>query len=205
MEELKSKSSLDQQTPSNPEKKFDSVQEKPEIVDHSNSLLWKLAVGFKDYAWNGYLKPTLLDAGATTLKNVIDILFFGNPTSQAKTNGYPNSSYQVYYKPQGQIQTGIEKPAAPIPGTFDYNSVDFFTYGKAKYALDQLVLATQEYPYAKVGDLYDLAGYPVSQIDYSYGWPDVRNARIIQTPYGMETIKGGKYRIIFPVAPQYTK
>ena len=59
--------------------------------------------------------------------------------------------------------------------------------------------------YARVGDLYDLANYPVTSIDYDYGWRDVKNARIIQTPIGFETIRGGKFRIIFPNPPSYTK
>lgn len=210
MEEFKPKSSLDNKSINQKEKRFEAVQDKPEIIDHSDSLLWKILYGVKENVWKGFLKPTLLDAGATAMKTVIDVIFFGSPTSQSKTNGYSNPSYQVYFKPQDSYPTAVKKPDTPIPGTFDFNSVDFVTYGKARYALDQLNQACEnkdpEYlNYARVGDLYDLANYPVTSIDYDYGWRDVKNARIIQTPIGFETIRGGKFRIIFPNPPSYTK
>lgn len=76
---------------------------------------------------------------------------------------------------------------------YRYTEVAFRTRAEAEEVLDAMEDALEKYHIVTVADLYELSDETPDPTDYTYGWTNLRNARV-------EKISGGAFAIVLPKA-----
>lgn len=151
------------------------------------------SANIKTYILMDVLVPTIKDTLSTIVKDAIDIVLFGGTGgSSSRTSSGGKILYRNYYR--GSIRDDRREPTDySARGRFDYDDIEFPSRGDAQLVLDQLKDIIQQYQFATVMDLYDLAGLNPPFTSNNYGWTSVRTAELIR-------VRGGKYIIKLPKA-----
>lgn len=148
----------------------------------------------KSYIFMDVLVPAIKDTVSTIVKDTIDITLFGETggSSRGGRSGGGKIAYHKYsYDGRRDDRRGYEPPQQR--GRFDYDDIEFSSRGEAQLVLDQLRDIIEEYTFATVADMYDLAGLNPPFTSNNYGWTSLRTAELMR-------VRGGKYIIKLPKA-----
>lgn len=148
----------------------------------------------KSYIFMDVLVPTIKETVSTIVKDAIDIILFGGSGggSSSRTRSGSKVSYRSYYN--GGRNDRRDTSAYDTPrGRFDYDDIEFSSRGEAQLVIDQLNEIIEEYQFATVADMYDLAGLIPPHTSNNYGWTSIRTAEPVR-------VRGGKYIVKLPKA-----
>lgn len=176
------------------------AQEKPKfnkVVSHKahvqkDSIWKKVSSSFfltdgkniRDYLIDDLLIP-LIKKG---ISSTVDLILYGDANRSNRGNNWFNTTatrvvtpYQSFYsnptkaqKPQTRPQTG---------GGFQNLSFDF--RNDAEKVLGMMRNSIEQFGLVSAGDMYDMADVPTDNYMLnSYGWTDLRNARVINSEGG---------------------
>lgn len=151
----------------------------------------------KSYILLDVFIPAVKNIVSDVITNTIDMLFYGESgrrgrTSTASKISY-NNSYRSYYDQRDSRGRDRDYGYSRTRTGYSYDEIILDNYGEADDVLDRMSEIIKEYGVVSVGDLYDLVGITGRYTDNSYGWDDIRSARI-------ERVRGGGYLIKLPKA-----
>lgn len=148
------------------------------------------AANIKSYVFMDVLVPTIKETVSTIIKDVVDIIFFGGTSAGGRGRSGSKIAYHQYSSRRDDRR---ETTNYNTRGRFDYDDIEFTTRGEAQLVLDQLNEIIDEYKFATVMDMYDLAGLTPPYTSNDYGWTSLRTAELVR-------VRGGKYIIKLPKA-----
>lgn len=154
-----------------------STKKRPAGKRIAESLISEDISNIKSYVIFDVLIPAIKDTFVDTLITGIEMLFGGESSTRRrhhKSSSNEVTSYTKYYKQDSKNNRTSTRSDRP----YNYNEVIFHNRGEAEEVLDCLCGLVDEYGTASVADLYDLVGIPTNWTDNSYGWYDLKTARV---------------------------
>lgn len=147
----------------------------------------------KSYIFMDVLVPAIKETVSTIVKDAVDIILFGG-SSGSSSRGRTGSkiSYRSFYN-GGRERDRRDTTDYTPRGRFDYDDIEFTSRGEAQLVIDQLNEIIEEYQFATVADMYDLAGLIPPHTSNNYGWTSIRTAEPVR-------VRGGKYIVKLPKA-----
>lgn len=112
---------------------------------------------------------------------------------QATKTQKPTTDFTKYWTKPINQQTNQNSPAIFNRNVYDYESVEFETYAMAEYCLNRLRYYAGRNGYVTVGQYYQEARLPYSNVDLKWGWTDLSKVTIKRT-------FNGRWVIVMPNA-----
>lgn len=142
----------------------------------------------KSYLWEAVIKPSFRDTIWNLITKGLKMFLYKNgeaPTASIYESQAPRINYAGYY---GQAQ----QPAYPLNRTsYNYGEVILRNRGEAEEVIRRLYDIVRQVGIASIGDLYQLCNMPTQFPDFTYGWTDLSDARIVD-------LGDGRYLISLP-------
>lgn len=114
------------------------------------------------------------------ISDTIDMALYGESRSRKSSTSGSRVSYRDYYNRRDRD----ERPRASR-SAFDYEDPLFNNRGDAEMVLSQMEDIIERYGFAKIADLYDLAGITITNYcANNYGWTDLHSARVVRESDG---------------------
>lgn len=141
-----------------------------------------------------WIKPSIQEFLNKTLKNIIDVLFYGKGAEQKQTRFNNLGTSRISYTPYASIYNKKEDtaPARSHP-VYDYDTIKYNTIYDAQAVKNCLLDSLERYPSVNVADLYEFSGLTPSATDYNYGWKTLTAESIKVIPSG-----DGRYYLDLP-------
>ena len=147
----------------------------------------------KSYIFMDVLVPAIKETVSTIVKDAVDIILFGGSGgSSSRGRSESKISYRSFYN-GGRERDRRDTIDYTPRGRFDYDDIEFTSRGEAQLVIDQLNEIIEEYQFATVADMYDLAGLIPPHTSNNYGWTSIRTAEPVR-------VRGGKYIVKLPKA-----
>ena len=147
----------------------------------------------KSYIFMDVLVPAIKETVSTIVKDAVDIILFGGSGgSSSRGRSGSKISYRSFYN-GGRDRDRRDATDYTPRGRFDYDDIEFNSRGEAQLVIDQLNEIIEEYQFATVADMYDLAGLIPPHTSNNYGWTSIRTAEPVR-------VRGGKYIVKLPKA-----
>ena len=138
------------------------------------------------------MKKTFVDMINSAANSLVN--GFGNYVTGKKTiSSNMNISYKPYYESRSQPTVYNPQYVPPRP-IYDYGEVILNSEQEACHVIDMMKEILERYPTVSVADLYQLVGWAPNQVDFDWGWTDLRDTQIIRTYDGRYTIRLPKIR-----------
>lgn len=142
------------------------------------------------YIWNDIIVPSIKDTFFSTITNGLDIFLYGRNGKRGKTasSSSSRSSYSDYYKSDKDRRV-VDEPR--VRSRFDYDEIVIRTRGDAERVLAEMDDYISRFKVVSVLDLYDFIGQTAPYTADSYGWTDIRDARVrpVRNGYKLELPK----------------
>lgn len=151
------------------------------------------AVNVKSYIVMDVIIPTLKDLLSDVVKNTIDTILFGGPTSNSRGRGNSrrNDGYVSYNRFSDKRDDRRYDSRMTVASRYNLDDIELESKGEAEYVLEQMDAILETYGMVTVADLYDLVGVSRDYTDQNYGWTNLRNTKI-------ERVRGGGYILDLP-------
>lgn len=149
------------------------------------------AANVKSYIFMDVLVPAIKETVATIVKDTIDIFLYGGTGGGRSGRSGSKIQYHKYSYDRREDRRGYDAPQQR--GRFDYDDIEFSSRGEAQLVIDQLKEIIDEFGWATVADMYDLAGINPPFTSNNYGWTSVKYAEPVR-------VRGGKYVVKLPKA-----
>lgn len=133
----------------------------------------------KEYILSDVLIPSIKKAISDIVRNGIDMLLYGEAgrNRDSRTQGSKISYTKYYNNPIGGVGSGKDNYSRS--SVFDFDDIILSSRGDAELVLNLMDETISKYGFVKVADLYDFVGITTNNhCANSYGWTDLRSARI---------------------------
>ena len=147
------------------------VQKKSAVKKFADNFVNNDVPKIKSYILDDVIIPSAKSAVSTIVKNVIDILLYG----ESKNNGrYPADriSYNSYY--DRPYRTTVTNNT--INRAFAYEDVMPLTRSDAEAVLDRMYEVLDYYGFVRVSDLNQFLGITGEYTDNNFGWTSLNGA-----------------------------
>lgn len=143
----------------------------------------------KQYILMDVLVPSIKKAVYDIVVNSLDMSLFGG-----RGGGKRSTADRVSYKDYNGVSRRDDRAysSSRTASGYSYDDIILETRGEAEAVLSKMDEIMETYEIVRVADLYDLVGVTGDYTDNSYGWTNIRNARV-------ERVRDG-YRIVMPRA-----
>ena len=142
----------------------------------------------KEYLIFEWLIPTIKDAFVEGVQSAIDLAFYGKVRGRKRTT---RSSLDSFYDYSGRSKRARDAVTPRGRVSYDFDDIYLESNAEAEEVLDVLCDIVEEYGKVSVGDYYDALGITGNgPADRTYGWTDLRNARVSRSREG--------YTIVLP-------
>lgn len=125
----------------------------------------------------------MIDVLGSTAKGLLRNIIFGNTpnnTSQININqNNSNTNYGKFWKQS--INTDYTRTKTPTifnRNIYDYETIEFESESMADYCLNRLKYYISVRGYVTVGQMYQEANLPYSNVDLKWGWTNLNNVVI---------------------------
>lgn len=145
----------------------------------TNIFVSEDASSVKKYVVEDVLIPTIKDTVANIVKNVVDIVLFGE-TQGNRSRSKSKVSYRSYYDDEKEKS----RATTSSRNRFDYDDIKFETRAEAEEVRDQMDNVIETYGHVTVADMYDMADLTAPYTANDYGWKSVVNADIVRARDG---------------------
>lgn len=121
------------------------------------------------------IAPNIKDTLVDLIRNGAELMIYGDIRSgnSYKRNNQTRVSYGSYYKNERKEFTSRNR------SRHDFGQIIFEDRRDAAEALDTMLSYIEEYGEVTVADFYDLADITPEFTDDTYGWENLRSARIV--------------------------
>ena len=133
----------------------------------------------KHYALYEVFIPGAKRLLSEVIKNTADAVFGTGRGGSSRDRNEPKVSYRKFYDRDDDYPT-----SRLVRSRFDFDDIVFTKRGDAEIVLDQLDDMIRTYKYARVSDLYDLAGHSHPYTYCDYGWTSLRTAEVVRVSDG---------------------
>lgn len=154
-----------------------------------DAFLSEDAKNVKTYLVSDVIVPSIKKLVVDFVKDGMEMLVYGNARRGDRRSTADKVSYRNYYD-RGTSRV-VEEPRARMH--FDYDEIIFDNKGEAEMVLTKLDEVIATYGWARVSDLYDLAGMTCDYTYNDYGWTNLSTARSVP-------VRGGGYVLDLPRA-----
>lgn len=149
-------------------------KKKNELVKFAETFIAEDVSNVGNYIWKDLIVPTIQKTIVNIVTDTANMVFLGKSgrTSAGNQSSGSKVSYRSYYD---------EPKRAEIPkatNRFDFEELEFSSRGEAEAVRVELSRIVNRYGYARVADMYDLAGLVPPVASYKYGWTDVSSADV---------------------------
>ena len=127
----------------------------------------------KDYILTDVLIPAVKKAISDAVTNGIDMILYGETSSNRKDSLSSKVSYRSYYDRKSY--------SAKSRNEYSYDDVVIDTRGEAEEVLMKMDELIDIYGMVSVADFYDLVGVSSNYTDNNYGWTNIRGATVVRT------------------------
>lgn len=145
----------------------------------TNIFVSEDASSVKKYVIEDVLIPTAKDTISNIVKNVIDIILFGESQGN-RSRSKSKVSYRSYY----DDEKDKSRATTSSRSRFDYDDIKFETRAEAEEVRDQMDNVIETYGHVTVADMYDMADLTAPYTANDYGWKSVVNADIVRARDG---------------------
>lgn len=156
------------------------LKKKSEAGKLANIFLAGDVASVKSYIIEDVLIPTLKNAVSEVVRNGIDILLYGEVKNRGnKTNASKVSYNNCYNSNSSRSNYGGSS------NNYSYDDIIFPSRGDAEVVLDGLNDIIQQYGFASIADLYELANITAGKYtDNNYGWCEILTVSPARVPEG---------------------
>lgn len=154
------------------------IKKKSGVTKFADVFISEDASNVKSYILMDVLVPAIKKAVSDIVKDGIDMILYGESGRSKKSGVGSKVSYGSYYK-NDRDRDGYRRSESR--NIYNYDEIIFNTRGEAEMVLDQLDEIIERYSFAKVADLYDLAGISMggNYTANNYGWTNLQSAKVI--------------------------
>ena len=131
----------------------------------------------KDYILTDVLIPAVKKAISDAVTNGIDMILYGETSSNRKGSLSSKVSYRSYYDRNNDRKSYYAKSR----NEYSYDDVVIDTRGEAEEVLMKMDELIDIYGMVSVADFYDLVGVSSNYTDNNYGWTNIRGATVVRT------------------------
>lgn len=147
------------------------VQKKSNIQKFTDNFVNNDVPKIKSYIVNDVVIPSAKSAVSTIVKNVIDILLYGESRNNGRLPA-DRISYNSYY--DRPYRTTVTNNS--ISRTFAYEDVMPLTRADADAVLDRMYEVLDYYGFVRVSDLNQFLGITGEYTDNNFGWTSLNGA-----------------------------
>lgn len=159
-----------------------TIKKKSGVGKFANDFLAGDMASVKSCIIEDILIPTIKKAVSEVVRNGIDILLYGEAgrSNNSKTNA-SKVSYSNYYNGNSSSRSGYGGSS----NNYSYDDIIFPSRGDAEVVLDGLNDIINQYGFASIADLYELANITSTKYtDNTYGWRETLTATPARVPEG---------------------
>lgn len=159
-----------------------TLKKKSEVGKFANVFLAGDIASAKSYIIEDVLIPTIKKAVSEVVRNGIDILLYGEAgrNNSSRTNA-SKVSYTNYYNSSNSSRSNYGGSS----NNYSYDDIIFPSRGDAELVLDGLNDIIQQYGFASIADLYELANITTGKYtDNNYGWCEILTVSPARVPEG---------------------
>ena len=153
-----------------------------------NIFISEDAANVKSYVFMDVLVPAIKKAFYDIIVGSVERVVYGEGGGNRSSSG-SRVSYRSYYDNRNSRSSDSGRSAYESRTRFDYDDVTFATRSDAIAVREELYAISREYGFARVLDLYDLAGQTVDYTASNYGWFHLDNVDVIRLRNGDWTLK----------------
>ena len=141
----------------------------------------------KNYVIMDVIVPAVKKAICDTIKDSVDMLFYGKTMPRRKGNNNGIVNFRDY---ASVSRRSFDLPARRTSSSsvYEYDGIVFESRSDAEDVLDALSEILEQYDDVTVADLFQLAGQTPNSTDSDYGWDNIATARVERLDDGMYTV-----------------
>lgn len=137
----------------------------------------------KSYLWESVIKPSIKDTIWNLITKGLKMFLYSKGDSPDLRTGIPGEVPRINYTDYWNRRNSI--PAYPVGRTaYNYGEVILANRGEAEEVVRRMYDLIRQSGVATIGDLYQLCNMPTQFTDFTYGWRDLADARIISVEGG---------------------
>lgn len=138
-------------------------------------------VNVKDYIIFDVVVPALKKAIYDLVVGTLDMSLYGG-----RGNGNRPKADKISYRDYNGVSRRDDRSydRRRTNSGYSYDDIVVETRGEAEAVLSRMDEIIEEYDIVRVADLYDLVGVTGDYTDNSYGWTNIRNAKIVRVRDG---------------------
>lgn len=150
------------------------VKKKSEIRKFADVFVAEDIGNVKDYIVGDVIVPLIKKTICDMFEDIPRMIFYGN-TSKSRRSSGDRVSYTDYTRNRDRRR---DEPRTG--NSLDYDEIRFDTRGDAEKVLRAMDEMMDAYGMVRVADMFDMAGETAPYTANSYGWLNIRNARIVR-------------------------